>query len=312
MRNSIDQPIKRNKVHSEVENERRRRPISMKIVFAVAFIIFCIYAAYILFFFLFGLIIALKADKDTYSIEYLSHSLFTFKTSNLNFGNFVDVFTRWEEYTDVSYFEMVWNSVWRTIVMTFVNWMCTSLVCYVLVHYKNRLTKFIYDFGLFISMIPLYGAGAAEYRLFSQLNFINSPLIYITQISLFGSNFFYMYAFWKSISWEYGEASLIDGASHWGTFWKVMFPMVLPSSISLFIMLFIGNWNDYSYTNLYMQAYPDLSYGIYALKEQFTYKGYDMPLYYSGFIISFIPILILFVCFQNTIMEKVYLGGLKG
>ena len=206
---------------------------------------------------------------------------------------------------------MVWNSLWRTTLGVTLNWACCSIVCYVLVHYQNKVTKFIYNLGLFISMIPLYGAGAAEYRLFSQLNFINSPLIYIINITLFGTNFFYMYAFWKSISWQYAEASLIDGAGHLKTYLKVMLPMALPSTISLFVMAFINSWNDYAFTNLYMQSYPDLSYGIYALKEQFTYD-FNMPLYFAGVILSFLPVLILFVCFQNTIMEKVYLGGLKG
>lgn len=296
---------------SQLAAERKRRPISMKVVFAIAFIVFAVYAAYILFFFLFGLVIALKADKIVFTEEYLSHSLFSFKWSNLNFGNFMSVFTDWQKYTKVSYFEMAWNSIWRTTIGVFINWMCCSMVCYVLVHYRNKFTRFIYNMGLFISMIPLYGAGAAEYRLFSQLHLINSPLILLTNITLYGANFFYMYAFWKSISWEYGEASLIDGSSHFGTFFKVMLPMALPSTISLFIMAFINSWNDYAFTNLYMQDYPDLSYGIYALKELFTYD-FNMPLYFAGVILSFLPVLILFVCFQNTIMEKVYLGGLKG
>ena len=61
---------------SQLETIRRRRPLSMKIVFGVAFALFLIYTIYILFFFAFGLIIALKADKIVFTEEYLSHSLF--------------------------------------------------------------------------------------------------------------------------------------------------------------------------------------------------------------------------------------------
>ncbi len=88
--------------------------------------------------------------------------------------------------------------------------------------------------------------------------------------------------------------------------------MVIPSSIALFVMLFISNWNNYEYTVLYMDKFPDLAYGIYIFDANSDYNGAFTHLYFASVLLSFAPIVILFVCFQNTIMEKVYLGGLKG
>ena len=312
------------KTFSSLRNERKRRPLSMKIVFAIAFILFAIYTLYVLFFFVFGLILSLKPNMNSNIYSYAdplfwtkqekTATLFSIGSNNFHFENFyiaLSSFTVTTSSGTSSYLQMVLNSFWRTTLATFINWFCTATVCYVLVHYPNKLTKFIYVLGLFLSMIPLYGAGGAEYRLFQQLNFIDNPIIYITQISLFGGNWFYMYAFWKAISPEYKEAGLIDGSSHFGIYFKIMLPMVLPSIVALFVMLFISNWNDFSYTNLYMVKYPDLAYGIYAFRENSKYND-NWPIYYAGVLMSFAPILILFICFQNTIMEKIYLGGLKG
>lgn len=314
---------------SSIRVERKRRSKSMKIVFAIAFIILAAYAAYVLVFFLFGFILSLK--DYTYQVgtgalapkywSYLESKglLFTIDAHSFRFMNYFEAFTSFKvsglNGESINYLQMLWNSIWRTVLMTFVNWFCTVTVCYVLVHYKNKVTKFIYSLGLILSIIPLYGAGAAEYRLFSNDIFplINSPFIVISQITLFGANFFYMYAFWKSISPEYKEAGLIDGSSHIGVYFKIMLPMLIPSAISLFIMLFITNWNNYEYTNLYMRDYSDLSYGIYVYREDAIYNGGGIwPIYFAGVTMSFLPILVLFIAFQNTIMEKVYIGGLKG
>lgn len=160
-------------------------------------------------------------------------------------------------------------------------------------------------------MLPLYGGQGAAYRLYSNLGLINSPWINVVSITLYGSYFFYMYAFWKSISHSYIEAASIDGANHYQTLFKIMLPQVLPSITALFVMQFISAWNDYESTAVYMYKYPNLSYGIYVLNEQSKYMGI-IPMYFAGVILALIPVLILFIAFQNTIMEKVYLGGLKG
>ncbi len=305
--------------------ERKRRSKSMKVVFAIAFIILMAYALYVLSFFIFGFILSLKDYTYQQGLtpfwDYLERKglLFTIDSHSFRFLNYFEAFSSFTvtgySGQKINYLTMLWNSIWRTVLMTFINWFCTVTVCYVLVHYKNKVTKFIYSLGLILSIIPLYGAGAAEYRLFSNDVFplINSPFIVISQITLFGTNFFYMYAFWKSISSEYKEAALIDGSTHFGVYLKIMLPMLIPSAISLFVMLFITNWNNYEYTNLYMRDYSDLSYGIYVYREDAIYNGGGIwPVYFAGVTMSFLPIFILFISFQNTIMEKVYIGGLKG
>ena len=90
-----------------------------------------------------------------------------------------------------------------------------------------------------------------------------------------------------------------------------MLPQVLPSITALFIMQFITAWNDYESTAVYMTKFPNLSYGIYVLSERSTYIGI-VPMYFAGVVLALLPVLILFLIFQNSIMEKVYLGGLKG
>lgn len=185
------------------------------------------------------------------------------------------------------------------------------MVCYILVFYRSKFTRFLYNLGILVSILPLYGTTAATIRLYETIGFINNPIALVTSIGLYGGYFFYMYSFYKSISWDYAEAAFVDGASHYRVFFQIMMPMALPSIAALFVMSFIGGWNDYESTILYMKDYPNLAYAVYAMENTATYNN-SIPSYFAGVLVSLVPILVLFLFFQNSIMEKVHLGGLKG
>ena len=297
---------------------KNQKSLSRKIVFTVAFVLFVLYSVAIFIIFLQGFFISVKKSGvglGDYGFNYdkRNANLFSFYPP-FAFDNYIKAFSEFSIKNGVreySYLEMLWNSIWRATIGSVISWMSTIMVCYILVHYKSKFVGFLYSLGLVISIIPLYGAGAAEYKLFSDLNLIDNPLRYLTSISLFGGNFFYMYAFWKGISWSYAEAAEIDGANDYQIFFKVMLPMLVPSAIALFVMSFISGWNNYSATLLYMKAYPNLAYGVYVF-EEIGIRSTGKPVYFAGILISLIPILALFLAFQNTIMEKVYFGGLKG
>ena len=289
----------------------KKRSISERIVFSVAFVLFVIYAAYILFFFLFGVIIALKPSMVAYTQDRIDKVLFSFPKEPA-WNNFVLAFGELGSIDNKNTFlSITWNSVWRTTGYAVLSIMASSMVCYILVFYRSKLTKLLYNLGLFVAILPLYGSSGAMYRLLENMNLLNNPLILVVDFSLFGGYFFYMYALFKSLSWSYAEAAFIDGAGHFTVFFKIMFPMALPSVSALFVMAFIGGWNSYESTILYMKEYPNLAYAVYAYSEVKKYDA-NVPVYFAGVLVSLLPALTLFFVFQNTIMEKVHLGGLKG
>ena len=297
---------------------RNQKSISRRIVFTVAFIVFILYTAAILIIFLQGFFISVKEYgpllKDHgFTYDKRKVNLFSFYPP-FAFDNYIKAFSAFaidDGVVKYTYLDMLWHSIWRTMGASTISWMSTIMVCYILVHYKSKMTEYIYSLGLVISIIPLYGGGPAQYKLLSDLRLVDNPLLLYTNITLFGGHFFYMYAFWKGISWSYAEAAEIDGANDYQIFFKIMLPMLVPSAIVLFVMSFIGGWNDYEGTLLYMKAYPNLAYGAYVF-EEIGMRTTGKPIYFAGVFISLIPILVLFLAFQNTIMERVYLGGLKG
>ena len=142
--------------------------------------------------------------------------------------------------------------------------------------------------------------------------FLNSPTILVTATdALSGGDFLILYAFYKGISWEYAEAAFIDGANHFDVYFKIMLRMALPAISVLFITGFIGRWNEYLNVSIFMDKMPTLAYGLYAYENDKKYTP-NYPVYYAGVVLAAIPCVALFLIFQNTIMQTVHMGGIKG
>ena len=304
---------KKNKGPKLVKSSGRKKSRSEKIVYSIVFTIFCAYAAFILFFFLFAFFCALRKDGFEFDMERHDHmNLFSWP-KNASFDSFKNSFNTLAQINGGkdSFLVITWNSIWRTTTYVFLSILTSSMVCYILVFYRSKFTRFLYNLGIFVAILPLYGTTASTIKLYNAIGFINNPFALITSIGLYGGYFFYMYSFYKSLSWDYAEAAFVDGATHYRVFFQIMLPMALPSIAALFVMSFISAWNDYESTILYMPHYPNLAYAVYAMETISEYRNI-VPAYLAGVLVSLIPILILFLVFQNSIMEKVHLGGLKG
>lgn len=289
----------------------KKKSMSKSIVFSIASILLFVYCVVILFFFVYGFLISIKEDMWAFTEDQINTRLFSLPKGFKGFKNYITAFTVWERVLGVDYYMLVWNSLWQTVIPQTVVMLMCAMVTYILVFYRSKMTRMIYNIGLIVVTVPLFGSGAGTYRLMYNLGLIDNPLHYLSAISLFGGPFFFMYAFWKSLSWQYAEAGKIDGASDNTVFFKIMLPMLLPSASALYIMNLIGAWNSYSNIIVYMQSYPTLSYAIYAYGELAKYDA-NIPAFMAGVLLTMLPALIIYVVFQDSIMTKVYLGGLKG
>ncbi len=208
-------------------------------------------------------------------------------------------------------FEMFFNSIWYSCGGALLGVIASAMVAYVVAKYEFPGRGLVYAVALVTMMIPVVGSFPSQYRMYSQLGILDSPLLLVTKFSGFGFNFVMLYSFFKTLSWTYAEAGFIDGASHLKVFLKVMLPQALPVMGSLFLVATVQLWNEYMEPNLFLQSHPTLSSGLYIFQLEMT-RGTNYPLLFAGLIVSVIPVIILFAKFQNTMMESMSMGGLKG
>ena len=93
-------------------------------------------------------------------------------------------------------------------------------------------------------------------------------------------------------------------------FFGIMIPMALPAIAALAVTNFIVSWNDYEQVLLYLPNLPTLSTGLYVYATKSLY-GADRPLYYSGILIALVPVFVVYLTLQNTVIKVTVEGGVK-
>jgi multiple sugar transport system permease protein len=122
---------------------------------------------------------------------------------------------------------------------------------------------------------------------------------------------FFMRQFYESIPKDLEEAALIDGASTFQVFTRVVLPLSKPALATLGIILFLGSWNDFLWPLLVLKdrTMQTLQPGLRTLQGAYTME-YGAML--AGAMIVATPVLILYVFLQRFIVQSVTVTGLKG
>lgn len=208
------------------------------------------------------------------------------------------------------------NSLLRAALIPMITVMCQAMVTYVLAKYKFKGNSFIYMLNIVIMIIPIVGNLPSALQVSKAFGTYDNMFLNILTApsNIFGLHFLILYGFYKGISWDFAEAAFIDGASHTQVFWSIMFPMVLPTCAVLYVLNFLGIWNDYTTPLIWLPSYPNLAYGLYIFQLNSTAgaRGTNSPMVMAGFTIITIPTVLIYLLSQKLIMSKFTVGGLKG
>lgn len=267
-------------------------------------IIFLIFSAFALSYIYMILWCAYQGMRD---LESIAHDPFGFSKPQLK--NYIDVFSIMEV-NGSNYFRMLLNSLYFSFLGPLLCMTVTSMMAYVTARYTFFGSKWVYFIVLVVITMPLYGSGTAMYKLLYNTGIINSRWMILTSLNAFSIYYMYFYAFYRGLSKSYSEAAEIDGANKWQIYFKIMFPQAITMFGSLFLLLWITDWNNYSGALLYLSKLPTLAVGIYVFNIQMQYDSKPHILY-AGCTIALLPPLIIFICFNSSLMSNVSLGGIK-
>lgn len=287
----------------KIKEEVLHRTTGAKIAFAIAFVIFAVYAASIIYALVWAGLSSLKTNRQ-------------FNEDKLGlppdwlFSNYVKAF-KTIEYNKTSYFGMLFNSIWFTFGSVLLSVFMHAVTGYVFAKYKFVGKQAALSFVLFTMVIPIVSSLPATFKMINTLHLTNSPLYLVTALGGFGSNFLIMYAFFQGLDWSYAEAAQMDGAGHFYTFFRIMLPLAAGPLFALSIVGIMQQWNNYEAPILYLDKMPTLASGLYFYREILKYQS-NTPVYLAGILISALPILIVVSAFGNKIMTNMTIGGVKG
>ncbi len=211
-----------------------------------------------------------------------------------------------------NFWDMAWNSFWLAFGGQFLNILASAMVAYPLARYNFPFKKFFYFLIIFRITIPIIGAGAAGYKFMRFLGFINNPMYIVTYFSGFDMTALIFYGYFKGISKEYSEAAFIDGASRMRTLFSIILPQALPCILALYINNVMGQWNNYSTSQIYLPQYPNLALGIFNFDSASTFLENSTAMFFGAVVLSSLVPLALFTSGRKLMMNNMSVGGLKG
>lgn len=108
------------------------------------------------------------------------------------------------------------------------------------------------------------------------------------------------------------EAAMIDGASKFQVFTRIILPLAKPALAITAIFIFTAPWTDYvtSYLFLTDASKYTLAQGLYSWAADF--KTVSWGVFCAGSIIMALPLTILYVVFQRYLISGLTAGGTKG
>ena len=279
--------------------------LGLKIAKIVMFVVFLLYAASLIFPFLWLILNMFKTNQEFFE------NVWAWPKNIANgWNNLSTALNR--TMMGSSIWEMTIRSLWLSLAGTFLSLLSSASIAYVVAKYKFFGRNIIYVLAIMVMIVPTVGSTSATYKLIGDLGLFDNPLaILLIYSGGFGFQFLLLYGVFRSISWTYAEAALVDGANDFTIFFKIMIPMAIPSIIPLGVLNFIGYWNDYFTPFLYLKSRPTLAVGLQAFVNQMEYDA-NWPALFALMLFSMLPIIILFVIFQKQIMANVTTGGLKG
>jgi len=145
------------------------------------------------------------------------------------------------------------NSLGLSLVVTILSVLITTMTAYAFSRFrfygKTNMLKTI----LLIQVFPAILAMVALFALVQQLGTyvpwlgLNTltGLGFIYLGGAMGINIWLMKGFFDTVPKDIDESAMVDGASHWQTFWRLLFPLVRPVIVVVGLLTFIGVYSDF-------------------------------------------------------------------
>ena len=203
------------------------------------------------------------------------------------------------------------NGIYITVLSTAITIAVSSLAAFILARRKTPLSRFLYYFFFIGTIIPMQMIPTI--RLFDALgiygSYTNAILLYVA-INISFSCFLYT-GFIKGIPRALDEAAFIDGASILQVFFRVLFPLLKPISMTVLILDFMNIWNDINIP-LYFLSSPSkwtMPLSVYQFFGQFSKSNWNYV--FADLTLTILPVFLVFLIAQKHIINGLTEGSVK-
>ncbi|MBO9605538.1 MAG: carbohydrate ABC transporter permease [Paenibacillaceae bacterium] len=189
----------------------------------------------------------------------------------------------------------------------------SGMAAYRIVRAPSRFNRLL--FGCFVAamVIPFQSIMIPLVKVASNVGLMGSiPGLVICYFGFGVSlNLFLYHGFIKAIPREIEESAVVDGCTAYGVFWRIVFPLLKPMTVTIVLLNSLWIWNDFllpllMLNNPNIRTIPLATYSFFG---QYT-KQWDLAL--AALVLGVMPIVVFFLAMQRHIIEGITAGSVKG
>ena len=245
---------------------------------------------------------------------------FSLKTNNEIFGENVIGLPKywvWENYTralntgDMPRYFL--NSVIVAVSTIVITLLASVMATYAMTRLQWKNSKRMNKFFMLGLTIPIHASIVPLYTTLAKLKMLNSYFALILPYSAFSlaMGILISIGFMGDIPYDLDEAASIDGCGVWGTFLRIIAPLMMPAVATVGIYTFLQCWNELMFANVFISkdAIKTLPVGVQALSGQYTTDWGPIG---AALSLATIPTLLVYVFLSKQIQESFIAGAVKG
>jgi ABC-type maltose transport system permease subunit len=295
-------------VGSLIQSQKRRKRIGMLVRYLIALLL--------IFFSLFPVVWIISASINP--INTLGSQ--TLIPANASLENYEKLLTK-NEFSEIFPFtKWMLNSLKIASITTIVSVSITTLAAYSFSRFRFRQRQNMLRTILLIQVFPSLLAMVAVFLLIQQMGDVipqvgldtHTGLILVYLGGAMGINIWLMKGFFDSIPRDIDESAMVDGASHWQIFSRLLLPLMRPIIVVVAILTFIFVYGDFVMARVLLKTtsqYP-LTVGLWIFtSNQFAQQW---GVFAAGALIGALPIVIVYLLLQDQIVGGLTQGSVKG
>jgi len=267
-----------------------------------------------------GVVVLLCAGAALFSVPFLWTVSTALKTNEQVFAvppEWIPRPPQWENFqrawTELPFPVFVRNTVLITVLSVIGQVLSASLVAYGFARFRFWGRTFFFYLMLSTMMLPAQVTMIPVFLFWRELRLIDTfaPL---TVPAYFGGGAFTIFLlrqFFMSIPKQLDEAAMIDGATPFGIWWRVLLPLSRPALVTVVLFSFLAHWDDFMGPLIYLNSMENytVSIGLRMFQDMF---GSQLELLMAASLIHIVPTIILFFIGQRYFVKGIALTGLKG
>ncbi|MTK06943.1 MAG: carbohydrate ABC transporter permease [Hungatella sp.] len=229
--------------------------------------------------------------------------------STMSFSNYTYLFS-WNA-DSKKYFMWFKNSMVLTLLSVVLTLIICYFVAYGLTMYNYRLKNVLFFLVIATMMVPFEILMLPLYQEMIDLKLIDTTAGVILPGLCSASTIFFFRQYMVSLPKELLDAGRIDGATEFGICVKIMMPLTKPAFAAMGILCAMGSWNNMLWPMMVYRSSHQFTLPI-GLNTLLTPYGNNYDLLIAGSMFAILPVLIVFLCFQNYFIEGMTAGAVKG